>query len=271
MPFALVGYFIGLASTHQSFDVWLLVKVILCMIFARNAAMAFNRFLDRDIDSKNERTVTREIPAGQISPRQAVLFVLINVILFILVTYYINPLAFYLSPIALIVVLGYSFTKRFTSLCHFVLGIGLSLAPIGAYISVSGTFAMIPVLYGVAVLFWVSGFDIIYALQDEDFDHQNGLHSIPVILGRSRALVLSNVLHIFTALIIFYSGYLMSQQFSQLQYLHWIGAAVFIFLLFYQHSLVKPHDLSNINLAFFTTNGMASLAFGIFLILDFLT
>ena len=271
LPFALVGYFIGLASTHHSLDMMLLLKVILCMVFARNAAMAFNRYLDRDIDSENERTVTREIPAGKITPAQALLFVMLNVILFIIVTYYINPLAFYLSPIALLVVLGYSFTKRFTSLCHFVLGIGLSLAPIGAYISVTGHFALIPVLYGIAVLFWVSGFDIIYALQDEDFDNAHGLHSIPVVLGRTRALMFSNLLHICTALIILYSGYLMSQQFVELQYLHWIGAAVFIALLVYQHSLVKPNDLSNINLAFFTTNGLASLVFGVMLILDFLT
>ncbi len=271
LPFALVGYFIGLASTHQTFDILLLLKVVLCMVFARNAAMAFNRYLDRDIDSKNDRTVTREIPAGAIAPKQALLFVIINCVFFIIVTYFINSLAFFLSPIALLVVLGYSFTKRFTSLCHFVLGVGLSLAPIGAYISVTGQFGLIPVLYGMAVLFWVSGFDIIYALQDEDFDHKNGLHSIPVMLGKNRALVLSNILHLFTAVIILYSGFLMSEQFAELQYLHWIGAGVFITFLIYQHTLVKPNDLSKINLAFFTTNGMASVAFGILLILDLIT
>lgn len=154
------------------------------MVFARNAAMAFNRYLDRDIDAKNPRTVMRDIPSGKISARATLIFVIVNCVLFIATTYLINPLCFYLSPIAIFVVLFYSYTKRFTALCHLVLGLGLGLAPIGAYIAVTGQFNIVPVLYSLAVLFWVSGFDIIYALQDEDFDRSEKLHSIPSALGR---------------------------------------------------------------------------------------
>ena len=149
------------------------------MVFARNAAMGFNRYIDRKYDKKNARTSKREIPAGIINPISVLIFVIINIIGFIITTYFINELCFYLSPVAMLVVLGYSFTKRFTFLCHVVLGLGLSLAPIGAYLAVTGHFALYPVLYSFAVLFWVSGFDIFYALQDVEFDKSQNLKSIP--------------------------------------------------------------------------------------------
>ena len=234
------------------------------MIFARSAAMAFNRYIDRDIDKANERTATvREIPNGTIKPKSALLFVIVNCVLFIATTYFINPLCFYLSPIALLVVLGYSLTKRFTALCHLVLGIGLSLAPIGAYLAVTGKFDWLPLFFSFAVLFWVSGFDIIYALQDEEFDKQQKLHSIPVLLGTKNALMLSNFLHVLTASFILFAGY-----YGELSLIYWIGSGIFISLLFYQHILVKPNDLSKVNLAFFTTNGIASVVFSIFVLLD---
>ena len=239
----------------------ILVLVILCMVFARSAAMAFNRYLDRDIDSRNPRTAGREIPAGIISPRNAIIFVAVNALLFIGTTWCINPLCFALSPIALLIILGYSFTKRFTGLCHFVLGLGLSLAPVGAYVAVTGQFALLPILYGMAVLFWVSGFDIIYALQDDDFDKAHSLKSVPVWLGRARALRLSSLLHVLCAVIILMAGYMAQQYFPEFYWLHWTGAGVFIALLYYQHSLVTFNDLSRVNLAFFTTNGVASLVF----------
>ena len=242
----------------------LLVLVILCMIFARSAAMAFNRYIDRDIDKANERTAeVREIPNGTITPKNALIFVLINCLLFITTTYFINPLCFYLSPVALAVVLGYSLTKRFTALCHLVLGLGLSLAPIGAYLAVTGEFDWLPLFFSFAVLFWVSGFDIIYALQDETFDAAQKLHSIPVLLGTKNALLLSNILHIITASFILYAGY-----YANLGLFYWIGSSVFIALLSYQHLLVKPNDLSKVNLAFFTTNGIASVLFSAFVLLD---
>ena len=178
LPFALIGFFIAIGVHGYDFKWTTFIYVILCMVFARSAAMAFNRYVDRKIDKANERTANvREIPNGTIKPTSALVFVIINCVLFIATTYFINPLCFYLSPIALLVVLGYSYTKRFTALCHLVLGIGLGLAPIGAYLAVTGAFDWLPLYFSFAVLFWVSGFDIIYALQDESFDKQQQLHS----------------------------------------------------------------------------------------------
>jgi 4-hydroxybenzoate polyprenyltransferase len=188
MPFAFIGFFLAVTTTDHKFEWQKLVMMLLCMVFARNSAMAFNRYLDRNIDAKNPRTKQRDIPAGRISPAAALTFTLTNCGLFILTTWFINPLCFYLSPIALLVVLGYSATKRFTALCHMVLGLGLSLAPIGAYLVVTGAFALTPVFFSLSVLCWVSGFDIIYALQDEDFDRNENLHSIPAWLGKVNAL-----------------------------------------------------------------------------------
>lgn len=264
LPFALIGFFLATTQTASTVDWLLLVKVILCMVFARSAAMAFNRYIDRDIDGKNPRTVVREIPSGVISPQSALYFIIINCVLFVGTTYLINPLCLWLSPIALAVVLGYSYTKRFTALCHFVLGVGLALAPIGAYVAVTGKFdSIIPVIYSFVVLFWVAGFDIIYALQDEDFDKSLGLHSVPATLGKNRALMLSNTLHIITAGLVILAAYL-----APVLWYHWVGVVLFLGLLTYQHILVKPNDLSKVNLAFFTTNGIASAVFSFFVILD---
>lgn len=268
LPFALLGFFLAFIQADAPIDWLIFVKVLLCMVFARSAAMAFNRYLDRDIDIHNPRTATREIPAGVISPNAALAFVILNSSLFVLTTWFINPLCFYLSPIALIVILGYSYTKRFTWLCHFVLGLGLSLAPIGAYLAAGGGFDQIPLLYSAAVLLWVSGFDIIYALQDEQFDRSLNLKSIPTAIGTQNSLNLSSILHTLCASIIITAAYLLGQRYGQFEWLHWIGASIFVGLLFYQHRLVKPSDLSKVNLAFFTTNGVASLILGALIILD---
>ncbi|MDA3953655.1 MAG: putative 4-hydroxybenzoate polyprenyltransferase [Bacteroidales bacterium] len=263
MPFALIGYFLALHQTESEFEWKLFLFIILCMVFARNAAMAFNRSIDREIDVKNPRTAIREIPAGIIKAKSAFLFVIINSVLFIITTYFINTLTFRLSPIALLIILGYSLTKKFTSLCHLVLGLGLSLAPIGAYLAVTGEFALLPVLYSLVVLFWVSGFDIIYALQDLDFDKEQELKSLPVFFGKKGALLASTLLHILTASLLILAGYL-----GQFGIFYWIGTFIFIALLFYQHTLVKPNDLSKIDLAFFTTNGIASVIFAVFIITE---
>ncbi len=268
LPFALVGFFIATLQTHITLDWSKLGLVLLCMIFARSAAMAFNRYLDRDIDLKNPRTAVREIPAGVISPNAALFFVIGNCLAFIATTYFINPLCLWLSPIALLIVLFYSYTKRFTSLCHFVLGLGLSLAPIGAYLAAGGDFDLIPMLYSASVLLWVSGFDIIYALQDEDFDRSLNLHSIPVLMGTKKALQLSTFLHIICAILIFTASYFLYSSYPHFNFLLWIGTFVFIGLLFYQHTLVKEDDLQKVNLAFFTTNGIASVLLGGMIILD---
>lgn len=263
MPFAMIGFFLAVTWAGYSFNWTKLLLVVLCMVFARSAAMAFNRWLDADFDKKNPRTAQREIPAGIISASNALYFVIGNAVLFMASTWFINPVCFFLSPIALIVVLGYSYTKRFTALCHLVLGIGLSLAPIGAFLAVTGRFAVLPVLLSVLVLCWVSGFDIIYALQDEEFDKSQQLHSIPAWLGKTGGLRFSEALHLVAAGLAVTIGLL-----GGFHWLYWIGAGVFILMLFMQHRLVKPHDLSRVNLAFMTTNGIASVVFAVFAIAD---
>lgn len=268
LPFALVGFFVGVSEQGIGLDWRLFFLVILCMVFARSAAMAFNRWLDRDVDALNPRTRMREIPAGVISPKAALRFVVLSCGLFIATTYFINSLCFYLSPIALAVVLGYSYTKRFTWLCHVVLGTGLALAPIGAYIAATGRFGWISVLYGLVVLFWTAGFDIIYALQDEEFDRENRLFSIPAYVGKARALSISEWFHLGAAAFMVMAGGLMHQRLAEAHWLTWLGTAIFLVMLVYQHRLVKPNDLSRVNMAFFTTNGIASLIFGSLTVLD---
>ena len=288
MPFAVIGFFLGLdvfldlsglfvyspvlsGGDDKDFSIiftwqfWVIkfILVVLCMIFARSAAMAFNRYLDRHFDAKNPRTAIREIPTGIISHKNALVFTILNSGLFIVCTFFINNICFYLSPVALFVILFYSYTKRFTALCHLVLGLGLSLAPIGAYLAVTGMFDWLPVLFSFAVLFWVSGFDIIYALQDVEFDQANDLHSIPSILGKTNALWVSVFLHFLSAVAVIFAGW-----YGGFGYSYWAGVAVFTGMLFYQHSLVKPNDLRRVNLAFMTANGIASVVFAVFVLID---
>ncbi len=284
MPFAFIGFFLGLHNRYEMLQsdadkdlmmvnlasagdtkniVITLLLVILCMVFARSAAMAFNRYLDRHFDAKNPRTAIREIPAGIISTEKALLFVTINCLLFVIVTFFINRICFYLSPVALFVILFYSFTKRFTALCHLVLGVGLSLAPIGAYLAIAGKFDLLPLLFSFAVLFWVSGFDIIYSLQDEEFDRSNQLHSIPAKLGKGNALNISRIIHLMSAACIILAG-----TYGDFGWWYWTGVLVFIGMLVYQHSIVKPTDLSKVNIAFMTANGIASVVFAVFVLLD---
>ncbi|SFN38807.1 4-hydroxybenzoate polyprenyltransferase [Chitinophaga sp. YR627] len=263
MPFALTGFFIATIKTDASFSWQLFLLVVLCMVFARSAAMAFNRYLDADIDRKNPRTIQREIPRGVITEKNALIFVIVNCLLFMAATWFINFLCFLLSPVALLVVLGYSYTKRFTALCHLVLGLGLSLAPVGAYLAVTGHFAVLPVLLSILVLCWVAGFDIIYSLQDEEFDRSLALNSIPTWLGKAGALHFSEGLHVVAGALAVIIGL-----YGQFHWLYAIGALVFIIMLVSQHLLVKPNDLSRVNIAFMTTNGIASVVFAVFAIAD---
>lgn len=265
LPFALIGFFLGIESAKEELPIDTFIYVILCMVFARTAAMAFNRFIDRKYDALNPRTASREIPAGVISPTSALWLTVLSSILFISTTFFINSICFYLSPIALIVILAYSYAKRFTPFCHLILGLGLSLAPIGAYLAVTGVFSLGPLLLSFLVFTWVSAFDIIYALQDEEFDSSQKLKSIPVLLGKSRALLVSRVLHVMTGLLVITIGFLYNYHLP-----YFLGSLLFVFLLFYQHSIVKPNDLSRVNLAFGTTNGIGSVVFGIAYILEIL-
>lgn len=289
MPFALIGFALGafpafqLARLIESkygkfidaetrinakdemtvYFLKLFCLIILCMVFARSAAMAFNRYLDRKFDEKNPRTAIREIPKGIISSNHALLFTIFCCIAFVVCCYFINTTVLYLAPVALFVILFYSYTKRFTPLCHLVLGLGLALAPIGAYLAVTAKFDLLPILFAIAVLFWVSGFDIIYALQDEEFDRQNKLHSIPAALGKAKALRVSELLHLLSAASVVYAGIR-----GHFGWLYWIGILVFGGMLIYQHSIVKPNDLRRVNLAFMTANGIASVVFAVFVIAD---
>ena len=262
LPFAIIGFFLA-SNKNASFNPEKFFLMLACMVFARSAAMAFNRFADRNYDARNPRTKLREIPAGLVSARSALILTIGCSIAFIASTYFINKLCFELSPVALTVVLGYSLTKRFTALCHFILGLGLSLAPIGAYLVISGHFALEPVLFSLAVLSWVSGFDILYALPDADFDIGEKLFSIPATIGRVNALKLSRFLHICSAILVIIAGL-----HADLGLFYWLGVLVYSFLLIYQHTLVKPNDLSRLNLAFFTMNGIASVVFALFFIAD---
>ncbi len=295
MPFALIGFVVGFFYVDKKIDIlprWntrllsqqenyyneiienhlpgtyyeVLIRfilVILCMIFARSAAMAFNRYLDRKFDAINPRTAIREIPKGVISARNALLFTMVSCALFLVCCFFINRLCFYLSPVALAVILGYSYTKRFTPFCHVILGLGLSLAPIGAYLAVTGQFALLPVLFSLAVIFWVSGFDIIYALQDEEFDKSQKLYSMPAWLGKKKSLRIAELFHLQSTIAVVVAGW-----FGNFGWLYWAGVVVFAGMLVYQHSIVKPNDLKKVNLAFMTANGIASVVFAIFVIAD---
>ena len=272
LPFALIGFFLGVFG-KKNFDeagspgmVIVLLRfflVLICMITARSAAMAFNRWLDRHFDARNPRTAIREIPRGIIAPHSALRFVIVCCILFMTTCWFINPLCFFLSPVTLFVILFYSYTKRFTPLCHLVLGIGLSLAPIGAFLAVTGKFEILPILFSGAVVCWVSGFDIIYAMQDVDFDKSEKLFSIPVVVGKSKALVVSSFLHMLSVVFVLLAGTL-----GNFGSWYWVGLVLFVGMLIYQHAIVKPDDLSRVNLTFMTANGVASVVFAIFVITD---
>lgn len=273
MPFALMSFVFAVSTTpdnlSQSNPYWwgiLLVQVVLCMVFARNVAMGFNRWADRKIDAENPRTAEREIPAGKISPKAALWFVAINAILFIITASTINSLTALLSPVALAVVMFYSYCKRFTSLAHLVLGLSLGIAPVGAYIAVRGEFALVPCILALLVMTWCGGFDIIYALQDQEFDRNNGLHSIPAKYSTRTSLYISIALHIVSIACLAWFVSLLPQSWWV-----WTGAAIFTAIIIAEHILVTPTRQRNIGIAFGTLNGLASTTLATFVIIGILT
>ena len=273
MPFAMLAFVYavktsGVAAGGNSPWWWatLLVQVILCMVFARNVAMGFNRWADRDIDAKNPRTADREIPAGKISARAALWFVIINALLFVGVASTINLLTALLSPVALGVVMFYSYCKRFTSLAHMVLGLSLGIAPVGAYIAVTGEFSLEACILSLVVITWTSGFDIIYALQDRDFDREQGLHSIPAKFSPAQALAISIALHAVSIVsLVWFATYLPSSVWT------WAGVAAFAAILCLEHILVTPTRTRHIGIAFGTLNGLASMTLAVLAIIGLLT
>jgi 4-hydroxybenzoate polyprenyltransferase len=233
-----------------------LAWILVAMVGARSAAMAFNRIADRNVDARNPRTAVRELPSGQLSLTGAWAFCLGAIGIFVIAAWRLNPLAFLLSPVALVIILGYSLTKRFTWAAHFVLGLALAIAPVGAWIAVTGEFASFPVVLGLGVLFWVAGFDILYSLQDEEFDRGEGLFSVPVRLGQRKAMLVSSLCHAI-ALALFFGAFVLARG----GWVFGLGVVLAGIFLVRQHLLVKPGDLSRIDAAFFTANGWLSVVF----------
>ncbi len=258
LPFAIIGFFLGIHDCGH-LNMQLLILIVLCMVLARNAAMAFNRLIDKDFDSANPRTRDREIPRNKISVKYVKIFILINSIFFCITTFFINKLCFYLSPVALITIFAYSYTKRFTFFSHLFLGLSLSLAPIGAYIAVCNQFSLLPIVLSLSVLFWVSGFDIIYALQDIDFDKKAKLKSFPSVFGFYYSKVFAILNHIVSIGFLIIFAIILNPQ----SYFYYIGLAIFIILILMQHYKIQKYKTEIINSLFFTYNGLASIIFGI--------
>ena len=267
LPFALVGYVYALVHTGTAFDWLLLVKILFCMVFARNTAMGFNRWADRRIDAENPRTADREIPSGQISSRAAIIFVILNAVCFLIVAWMINKLTFILAPVALIIITGYSFTKRFTAWSHIVLGTALAIAPAGAYIAVTGTISIVPILLAGLVMTWVSGFDILYSLQDAEHDRAHNLHSVPARYSAKGAVWISIILHLITVYAVVIIG--VYNEFNG-GLLYWIGAGLFVGMLAVQHIMFRPSKVDTIARTFTLMNGASSIAYAAFAIADLL-
>jgi 4-hydroxybenzoate polyprenyltransferase len=263
MPFALISALLAARTLPQGLQGRVLAWIVCAMVGARSAAMAFNRLADAEIDGQNPRTANRHIPKGLLTRRQVGLFLLAAIVVFELAAWNLNRLCFVLSPIALAFVLGYSYTKRFTALCHLFLGFAIGLAPVGAWLAITGKFSPIPILLGAVVMLWIGGFDIIYALQDYDFDVRSALFSLPKALGKSRALWISRGMHTLMIVLLLAIGHLYG-----LHSLYYVGVAVVTALIAYEQCLVKPDDLRHVNLAFFTLNGWISVCLFGFVLLD---
>jgi 4-hydroxybenzoate polyprenyltransferase len=263
LPFALSGA--ALAAATYGFRWVQLGWIVVAMVAARSAAMGFNRLVDRHIDAANPRTARRELPAGAMSATAVTLFVLVSSALLVVASWQLNPLCLWLSPVALAVVFGYSFTKRFTWGSHLVLGLALALAPLGAWIAVTGRFDLPPVILGAAVMTWVAGFDVLYACQDHEFDRGAGLHSIPVRFGLPGALRLARGLHVLAVGAMLGLGVV-----ADLQAVYFVGVVAIAGLLVHEHRLVRPDDLTQVNTAFMTMNSLVSVAFFVFTLVDLL-
>jgi 4-hydroxybenzoate polyprenyltransferase len=251
LPFAIMSAFIasdGLPAPDK------IGWILLAMVGARSCAMAFNRLADADLDELNPRTAARAIPAGRISKRAVWVFTIVSAALLVFAAYKLNPIAFALSPVALAVIVGYSYSKRWTFVSHLWLGLSISIAPIGTWIAIKGDLDWPPMLLGLAILLWIGGFDIIYACQDFEFDRTYGLYSIPACFGKKRALQLSTTLHVMMVVALIGVTWL-----TNLGVLYLIGVGIVTILLVYEHAIVRPNDLSRVNLAFFTLNGIVSL------------
>ena len=262
LPFAFTGALLavkGLPSWGQV--LWITVA----MVGARSAAMGFNRWADRKLDAENPRTKVRALPQGLVTPAQVIVFTAVSSMALLFAAYMLNPLSWQLSPVALAIVFFYSYTKRFTFLSHAFLGLAVSLAPIGAWIAITGKIEAPALVLGAAVLFWLLGFDVLYALQDREFDRKSGLHSIPQRFGTPRSLWISRASHGVTMAALFWLYALLS-----LGWYYLAGVVIALCLIIYEHTLVREHDLSKLNMAFFNMNGYISVTIFLFTLLDVL-
>ena len=261
LPFAIMSAFIAAKGLPQTEKI---IWIVVCMVGARSAAMAFNRVLDARLDAKNPRTQDRALPAGRVDIRSYWLFLIVSSAIFIFAANMLNSLAFYLSPVALLIVFFYSFTKRFTAYSHFWLGLAIAISPVGAWVAIREEISFSSLILGAAVIFWLVGFDILYSCMDVEFDRNSGLKSIPQKFGIENALRIAFASH--GMMVLFLLGLLLFV--GQLGVLYSIGVVVVAILLFYEHSLVRPDDLSRINIAFFNINGIISLGLMVFVIID---
>ncbi len=262
LPFAFTGAIIaaeGIPSIRE------IVWITVAMVGARSGAMGINRVIDRKIDRENPRTKNRELPKGEIRLSEAILFTGVSIAIFIFAAYMLNPLCLKLSPIALAVLFIYSYTKRFTWATHFVLGLALSAAPLGAWMAVRGTFDAEIIPMGIAVIFWLAGFDTLYALQDIEFDKSHGLYSIPKRFGIKNALLLAKLFHLMTFIMLLATGVLF-----KMGIFYWLGMMIVAGLFIYEHSLVKESDLNKLDIAFFNMNGYISITVFIFTLMDYI-
>lgn len=260
LPFAYMGAFLaqrGIPSGYYLF--W----ITMAMVGARTAAMSLNRLIDRHIDAKNPRTSSRALPKGLLSVTEVWGYVFVSFVLLFLASYMLNPLCVKLMPIAVFFLVIYSYMKRLTWLCHLVLGLALGLAPAGSWVAIKGSLDLPAVMIGLAVTFWVAGFDVIYACQDFDFDRQSGIHSIPARFGLESALTIAKLMHVLAPLLLFGVAYVL-----KLGWLYLLGLIIAAGILYYEHRLVKPNDLSRLNAAFFNMNGILSVVMFVFAVLD---
>ncbi|WP_159882998.1 UbiA-like polyprenyltransferase [Paenibacillus puerhi] len=264
LPFAFMGALLGSVVTYQQLPSWAQIGwILLAMVGARSAAMGINRVADKVFDAKNPRTAMRAIPAGLISSKEAIIFIIISFILLFVAAANLNPLCIKLLPIAVFFLVFYSYTKRFTWACHIFLGVAIALAPLGGWVAVTGEITWTAIVFYIGIVFWLAGFDVIYACQDTEFDRKEGLHSIPVRFGIPKALRLARLFHVITA-----AGLLSLYFLTELTWIYLLGVLLSFALLFYEHFIVKPHDLSRVNTAFFTMNSMLSIAMFVFTLID---
>lgn len=260
LPFAFVGMFLA-ANGMPSWNV--ILWVVVAMVGARSAAMGLNRYADAEIDARNPRTASREIPAGNISKTATICYIILSLAVYFLAAVMLNKLTAILSPIPILIFILYAYAKRFTNFCHIILGIALGLAPVCAWIAVTGTVNLPPFILGGAIILWVAGFDILYAIQDIEYDRKEGLHSIPAVFGVSGSLIIARLLH-FAAFFLF----ILLMAFTNLGYIYLAGVLISGALMAYEHSLVSKDDLSKLNMAFFNMNAYISITIMIFSIID---